>query len=267
MALSMALVAFCTSVWAAPRDALWDFWSAHDPASTVQVDHTPWQAFLERYLHTHTDGINRVAYADAAATGRASLNAYLDRLTALDPRQLSRAAQFAYWVNLYNALTVEVVLRYPDKSSILRMGEKLLARGPWDDELITIAGEPVTLNDIEHRILRPIWQDHRVHFAVNCASLGCPNLLPRAFTPENTETLLEQAEHDYINHPRGLAFSAAGALTVSSIFDWYRDDFAADREGLLAYLASRHATLGARLRAYQGRIRDDYDWQLNAQAN
>ncbi len=169
----------------------------------------------------------------------------------------------AYWINLYNALTVEVVLSYPGKDSILGMGRKLLVSGPWDDELVEIAGEAVSLNDIEHRILRPIFRDHRIHYAVNCASISCPNLVPEAYTRANIERLLSANETSYINHPRGVAFDARGRLVLSQIYQWYRDDFASDRKALLAYLSRRHHGLAEELRSYDGRIKYAYDWTLN----
>ncbi len=170
----------------------------------------------------------------------------------------------AYWINLYNALTIDVVLAYPDKKSIRRMGKGLFSFGPWDDPVAQIVGQSVTLNDIEHRILRPIWQDHRIHFAVNCASLGCPNLSRTAYRADNLESLLSQGEADYINHPRGVKIDNKGKLTVSSIFDWYQSDFAADTSTLLVYLSKHHQLYGAQLRDYAGSVKYDYNWQLNA---
>ena len=241
----------------------WTFWQASDDASEIVVDHAPWQRFLDRYVAPNDDAINLVAYGDVSAEHADELNGYVRTLASIDPRQLNANEQFAYWVNLYNALTVVVVLDNPSKSSIRRMGKGLFSFGPWDDELVTIAGEAVTLNDIEHRILRPIWRDHRIHYAVNCASLSCPNLSQQAFTAENTESLLAEAELAYVNHPRGVAL-VDGKLTLSSIYDWYADDFADSEQGLLAHLAERHPRLGAELAAYQGRIRYDYDWSPNA---
>jgi hypothetical protein len=90
-------------------------------------------------------------------------------------------------------------------------------------------------DDIEHRIVRPIWQDNRLHYAVNCASLGCPNLLPIAYTQANLETLLEQGARDYINHPRGVT-AEPEKLFVSSIYVWFSSAFGSNQEGLLQHL-------------------------------
>lgn len=256
---SLMLLALPATAFSEP----WTLWQASDESSAVEVDHSPWQAFLDRYVAVGDNGINLVAYGDVAATDRELLDGYLASLSQLDPRTLSKDEQFAYWVNLYNALTVQVVLDNPTKGSIRRMGKGLFSFGPWDDELLTIAGEAVTLNDIEHRILRPIWRDHRIHYAVNCASIGCPNLSTTAFAADNLEAQLNAAERAYVEHPRGVHLSD-GKLTLSSIYDWYAEDFAADERGLLEHLAARHPNLGDALRSFSGRVRYDYDWNPNA---
>ena len=241
----------------------WTLWQTHDADSQIRVDHGNWQIFLEQYVIAGDDGLNRVAYEDARASGWPHLKRYLGELAQIDPRTLSKDEQMAYWINLYNALTVDLVLRHPGKSSIKRMGKKLLSFGPWDDQVFEIADTPLTLNDIEHRILRPIWRDHRIHYAVNCASIGCPNLSRTAFSADLLEAQLNEAERVYLNHPRGVSFDDSGRLQLSSIFDWYRDDFAATEQGLLDYLAAHHPQAQP-LREYRGRIRYEYDWQLNA---
>ena len=253
-----------STVSAAPTSDAWGFWATDNASSTRQVDHSLWQGFLDQYLVPRENGVNLVAYRRAAlGKGRQDLQTYLQMLTDIDPRDLQRNEQFAYWVNLYNALTVEVVLANPDKKSIRRMGKGLFSFGPWDDALIIIAGEPVTLNDIEHRILRPIWQDPRIHFAVNCASIGCPNLQPQAFRADNLEPLLDAAQSEYINHARGVN-DAVEPLVLSSIFDWYQGDFASGPEGLVQYLSRFHRQPERLLAASTENIRYDYDWTLNS---
>ena len=131
--------------------------------------------FWTKHVAASSDGINRVNYRGFSAADKQQLEDYLTYMSALQPTQLSREQQLPYWINLYNALTVRVVLQHPDKDSIKQMKSTLFSFGPWDDEQTTIEGLAVTLNDIEHRILRPIWRDHRIHYAVNCASISCPN--------------------------------------------------------------------------------------------
>lgn len=251
---------------AAPRAELWTRWQAHDPASTLVVDHSPWQRFLERYRDAaHPSGIARVRYGTVTPEDRAALAAYLRDLQAVPVSRLNRAAQRAYWINLYNALTVEVVLRHYPVPSIrsINISPGWFSRGPWGAKLVRVEGEVLSLDDIEHRILRPIWQDPRLHYAVNCASLGCPNLIPHAFTPENTERLLEEAARAYVNHSRGARFEGR-TLHVSSIYVWFQSDFGGGSAGVVQHLR-RYATgeLAARLTDYSGGLEDSYDWALN----
>ena len=138
-----------------------------------------------------------------------------------------------------------------------------LGRGPWKKAWMSVDGQAITLDDIEHRILRPVWRDPRVHYAVNCASLGCPNLQTDAFTAENAEELLDAGARAYVNHPRGAAIDD-GELVVSSIYHWFEEDFGGNDAGVLAHLR-RYANpeLKKRLR---GRLQVDdhrYDWSLN----
>lgn len=241
----------------------WSIWSVSDESVETTIDHTAWGAFLGRYVQPQERGINFVAYADVSPADRSSLQAYIARLTDQDPRQLRKAEQLAYWINLYNALTVEVVLRNPDEKSIWDMGGGFFSSGPWSEKLIEIGGESLGLDDIEHRILRPIWRDRRIHYAVNCASISCPNLAQVPYTTENMEEMFRVAEKNYINHSRGVSFDDRGRLNLSKIFDWYSGDFADDEAELLRYLSTHHTTAAARLREHTGRVRYNYDWNLN----
>ncbi len=259
-ALLFLALTFCPVLGlSAPEADLWRYWDQSEESSPQVIDHSSWQTFLDQYVSRGASGVNLVAYDEAAQSGRAHLREYLRTLTDIDPRTLRRQEQLAYWINLYNALTVNVVLDHPGRKTILKMGGGWFSRGPWGDELVEVAGQRLTLDDIEHRILRPIWHDHRVHFAVNCASLGCPDLNAEAFTSANAQRLLTEAEVAYINHPRGVSVEG-GRLILSSIFDWYRQDFASNEAELVRYLASRHAL--AELPSDVIRYR--YDWSLNA---
>lgn len=252
-------------VHAAPTAELWPRWQAHQANSTIRVDHRVWDQFLQAYVTPAVDGINRVAYAEVTPADRAALNTYLDRLQATPVSRLARPEQRAYWINLYNATTVATILDHYPVSSILKINISpgLFTRGPWGKKLLTIEGEEVSLDDIEHRILRPIWNDPRTHYAVNCASLGCPNLQAEAFTADNMETLLNRAASDYVNHPRGAHFDDCD-LVVSSIYEWFKSDFGGSDEGVIAHLR-RHANeeLRQQLEGVTKIEDDEYDWSLN----
>ena len=243
------------------------FWAERDDANAATIDHDAWQEILNGYLRTdHPSGVNRFDYGGLKANAEhtASLAAYLQGLQAIDPRPYSAAEQKAYWINFYNALTVQLVANAYPVDSIRDMGDNWLIPGPWDDAHAEVVGEELTLNDIEHEILRPIWQDNRIHYAVNCASFGCPNLAALAYTAANTEQLLEDGASAYVNHARGVAFDGED-VTVSSIYDWYQADFDDSEEGVLAHLAKYAAPeLAEQLRAFKGDVDYAYDWSLNA---
>jgi hypothetical protein len=150
-----------------------------------------WNRFLQTYVRVGPGGIARVAYARVTASDRDTLGLDLSRLISLPISGYSRRAQFAFWVDLYNELLV--VDHYP-LSSIkdMNISSEPFSAGPWGKKLVTIDGEALGLEDLEHRILRPIWRDPRNHYALNCAALGCPNLQPTAFTGANAELLLDR---------------------------------------------------------------------------
>lgn len=248
----------------APKAELWARWATHAETSGQTIDHSAWQAFLQRYVVASDDRIHRVAYAAVTAQDRERLEDYLAMLSAEPISGYARAEQLAYWVNLYNALTVRVVLDHYPVASIrdIDISPGLFASGPWGKVLIEVEGEGMTLNDIEHRVLRPIWQDPRVHYALNCASVGCPNLQREAFTADNSGRLLEAAARDYINHPRGVRVQEEGVL-LSSIYNWFAPDFEVDG-GVLPHLR-RYADpiLAARLARQPAISGYTYDWSLN----
>ena len=249
----------------APGADLWERWTAHDPDAAARIDHRTWDRFIKTYVSDGGDGVNRVAYGRVTDADKRALEDYIAGLAATPIRRYSRAEQFAYWINLYNALTMNVVLdHYPvDGIRDIDISPGLFADGPWGRKLVEIEGESVSINDIEHRILRPIWGDPRIHYAVNCASISCPNLQPTAFTAANADALLTAAARAYVNHPRGARIED-GRLVVSSLYEWYQEDFGGDDAGVISQLR-QYADPGLRSRlARIGRIGDHaYDWGLN----
>ena len=259
-------------VYAEADPVLIPAWDASDESNTVQIDHGAWQEILDGYLSIDDSGINRVDYASlkASEADNAELSDYLAYLQGLDPRHYSRLEQKAYWINFYNALTVRVVVDAYPVDSIREISESLLAVGglipigPWGDVRASVAGLDLTLDDIEHGILRPIYRDNRIHYAVNCASIGCPNLLPAAYTAENMESQLEAGAREYVNHPRGVDFVDEDFIVISSIYDWWMADYGGSEDGVMEHLV-RYADgeLAERLRDFAGVVEYDYDWNLN----
>lgn len=251
---------------AAPKAVPWSFWAANDPAGRVRVDHGPWGRFLKKYVVSdHPGGIHRVRYVAVTPEDRNSLDAYVQQLQQVEVTRLNRSEQKAYWINLYNALTVKVVLdRYPVKSiRDIDISPGIFSDGPWGAKLLAIQGQKVSLDDIEHRILRPLWKDNRVHYAVNCASLGCPNLQPDAYTSEGAEALLDKGAREYVNHPRGAQF-AGDRLRLSSIYDWFREDFGGSEESVVRHLQQYAGPeLARKLAGFRGKLSYEYDWRVN----
>lgn len=237
----------------------------HDPQSRVRLDDGPWAAFLQAHVRADAAGIHRVDYSSVSALEKKHLEAYVEMLAAVDPAVLARDEQMVFWINLYNALTVHTVLDHYPVESIrdITMPPASEGGGPWDAPLIEVLGQRLSLNDIEHRILRPIWADERIHYAVNCAALGCANLATAPFNPLDLEDQLEASASAFINHPRAVRLDG-GRLHLSKLFLWYASDFGADREELLEHLVEYAETaLANQLENFSGEIDYGYDWALN----
>ena len=230
------------------------------------ADHAAFDVLLSRHARNSRDGVVRVDYAGwrGSSADRAALGRYIDNLSALDPLSLTRPEQFAYWANLYNALTIRVVLDEWPVRSIRDIRSSLLVAGPWKKIVARVGGVDLSLDDIEHEILRKGWSDPRVHYAVNCASFSCPNLPLRAWRGAGLGPALDVAARAYVNHSRGVAFNGA-ALRVSSIYKWYAPDFGGTDGRVIAHLARYAAApLAARLGQTSRIAGDDYNWAINA---
>ena len=271
--IGLGIALAVTSASAQFNDAkLIAIWDASDESNQEQIDHGPWQELLDAHLGADGEGPNRFDYRglNSNSSDRRKLGAYLNRLQKLDPRKYSRAEQKAYWINLYNALTVKIVSdNYPVESIRDIRSKRWLAGlvfpGPWDDAYAKVAGQDISLNNIEHGILRPIWRDNRVHYGVNCASYSCPDLLTTAFTAGNTEELLDAGARAYVNDRRGVDLVDEDFMVISSVYDWFKEDFGGSEEGILEHLKLyAEGELAEELRDFEGAIDYDYDWSLNA---
>ncbi len=247
-------------------------WAEHDPASTASIDHSSWQSVLDTYLVTNdSSGVHLFEYGalQANTADRERLNGYLDYLQQLHPREYTRDEQMAYWINLYNALTVRVVVDAYPVSSVLQIHDgEAPGTGPWKDVRATIAGNPLTLDNIEHDILRPVWKDNRIHYAVNCASMGCPDLAAETFSADNLERLLEECAVAFINHPRGVELLDEAFGVMSSIYAWYMEDFGDTEQGVIEHMLQyAKGDLADQLANFEGSLDHEYDWNLNVPAD
>lgn len=252
---------------AAPGPDYWPLWNKSNEANPRAIQHSDLDDILRTYVVTdHASGINRFRYGDVSRKHRKQLDRYIKSKTSIDPRGYSRAEQKAYWLNLYNALTLALILdNYPvDSVDNIPGPAGSGMKGPWDKKIASVAGQKLSLNDIGHRILRPLWQDHKVHFGLACGGLGCPNLQPQAFTSANTRELLKKAGYEFVAHPRGVKLQN-GALQVSKLFKWYKADFAKDDKKLLKVFAHYSSDRDALyLLGFKGEIDYTHDWRVNA---
>lgn len=252
----------CGTVYGNEDTDLVRYFSAAGADGAVEVDHAPWDRLLKRYI-LKQDGINLFRYSDVADDDLDRLSDYLEYLQSLNVTGLAPDQQFAYWVNLYNALTIQVILDHYPVDSIKDISYGLLSRGPWKEELVMVEGFSLSLDDIEHGILRPLFQDSRIHYAVNCASISCPNLQDEAFTAPALESLLEASAVEYINSYRGVEV-IEGDLVISSIYDWYAGDFGSSDQAIIEHLADyADPDLVAELERFETIDRYRYNWDLN----
>lgn len=263
--VSMLIGAFIISINSyAEAGTLQQRFSASDPTSKHRIDHQPWDALLKRFVVRDAEGLNRVDYGRFKREGSQQLKAYLAELQRIDVARLNKNEQFAYWVNLYNAKTIDIVLDHYPVPSIrdIKLSGALDA-GPWKGKVVQVTGVPLSLDDIEHQILRPIWRDPRVHYAVNCASVGCPNLLRTAFTGSNLEAMLDKGARDYINSRRGVLVIGSKA-SASSIYNWFASDFGGSAQGVIAHMRQyAKPELASQLDTIRGFVGYGYDWKLN----
>lgn len=238
--------------------------------------HGAWTALLRKHVVVRGGGqASQLRYAGMAAD-RAALKTYLARLSAVpaaDFEAFGKAQQMAFLINAYNAFTVALILtRYPQLESIRDLGGFLSK--PWSIRNIPLLGRQMTLDEIEHDTLRARgrYDDPRIHFAVNCASVGCPMLREEAYVAERLDAQLdEQAARFMADRSRNRY--ANGKLEVSRLFDWYGKDFAQGHQGIgsLQAFMARHADRLTDAPADRERIRSqavplsflDYDWKLN----
>lgn len=236
---------------------------------------TDFDGLLARYVSIGSDGVNRVDYRRWKNTGPdvAALDAFIAAQQREKPSGLKAPQQLAFWANLYNAITLKVILeRYPVasirdiKSEGVWLDPKAFL-GPWVTKRVTVEGRKLSLDDIEHAIMRPTFKDPRVHYAVNCASIGCPNLKPKAWRAETLEADLDAAARAFINHPRAVSIGNDGAVTVSSIYKWFKEDFGGTDAGVIAHLKTyAEPALAKRLAKATDIAADRYDWGLNEPA-
>ena len=239
-------------------------WAESNENNTETIDHEAWQVLLDDYLVTDTDsGVNLFDYEGLLDDDRQQLDDYVDELVSQDPLSFNKLEQKAYWINLYNAATVQLILDNYPVASITTLGESVTDFGPWNEIAVTVNDIDLSLNDIEHRIIRPLYNDYRIHFAVNCASIGCPNLAETAFVSEQLDQQLDDAAAEYLTHPRGINVQGDN-LQLSTLFKWYAADFGNNLSEVLVTLGKHTSPqVTDALQNFDGSPDYAYDWSLN----
>jgi hypothetical protein len=224
--------------------------------SDAAVDNRIYAELLKKYVK---DG--RVDYRGLKSE-EARLDQYLKVLEMTDSEKLARDAQFAFYINAYNAWTIKLILTgYPGVKSIKDLGS--LFKSPWKKELCRIDGKLLTLDNIEHDILRPRFKDPRVHFAINCAARSCPALRPEPYQENLLERQLNEMTTAFI-HDADSNYLRGDTLYVSRIFKWFGEDF--DNDVIGFFLKYATGSLKTELEAKKGGLNVtylDYDWSLN----
>lgn len=239
------------------------FWQVSNEGNKQAIDHQLWADVLAKYLsEDEMSGIRVFDYQAVSKQDKLKLTAYIAELQRIDPRTFQKNEQLAYWANLYNALTIDIVLKHYPIDSIKSIGDGIT--GPWNIELVNIVGKSLTLNQIEHGILRALWQDNRIHYVINCASVGCPDLPVKPLTGDIIEQQLTAGATRFINQSKGVELDG-NTLILSSIYHWFSVDFGDSEQQLLMHLA-QYATpeLKAKLKVFNGKIEYNYNWKLNA---
>jgi Protein of unknown function, DUF547 len=239
-------------------------------------DHSAFDALLKKNV-VQLDGgkASQVKYADFAKD-RAQFKAYLDSISkvpAAEFKTWNKNEQLAFLINAYNAYTIELILtKYPDLKSIKDFGTTFTS--PWKKKFFTLLGEEKALDDIEHGMIRAegVYNDPRIHFVVNCASIGCPPLRNEAITAAKLDAQLDDSAAKFLSD-RSRNRYASGSLTLSKIFDWYGKDFAKGWKGytsLNQFIAKYSDALADNAADKQtlaeGKFKlsfSDYDWNLN----
>lgn len=225
-------------------------------------DHGPWDAMLKVHV---TDG--RVDYDAFQRDPR--FPTYLAALAQVDAGRLSPAERLAYWINVYNAFTIELINSRGERRSIRRINRVLgvPTKSPWAEPIVRADRRTLTLDDVEHRIIRVEFADPRIHVALVCAAIGCPPLREEAYTGAALDAQLdEQARRFFATPEKNRVDARTRTVHGSPIFTWYREDFGGTLAGVGAFWAQFVDDPESRQLLQSGGFRwvdTEYDWSLN----
>ncbi|MGP4844506.1 DUF547 domain-containing protein [Marinobacter sp. 1Y8] len=246
-------------------------------ATSFDHSHSRWNGLLQAHVSWIEDGVASTVDYDGFAKDEKTFDLYLDSLSAVSRKTFDSwpdKQRLAFLINAYNAFTVRLILdHYPGLESIRDIGN--IFQSPWSRSFFTLLGKKRSLDELEHKMIRKWFNEPRIHMAVNCASVGCPALADTAYTGDQLDSQLDKAVERFLSDStRNRYLSVTNQFEVSSIFDWYGDDWNRDSGypgGVRAFL-SDHISLMT-----QAEVPDkatlnnakieflDYDWALNTQ--
>lgn len=241
--------------------------AAGKQVSMDRIDHSTWDAILHKYVDEN--GMVNYRALKASSGDTQALDGYLRTLSAANVQtKASAQAKLAFWINAYNAVTVRGILReYPTKS-IRDHTAKLYGYNIWKDLQLYVGGKPYSLEQIEHQILRKM-REPRIHFAIVCASIGCPRLLNEAYVPSRIQEQLETNARDFFARSQNFRYDQGRQrIYLSAILDWFGEDFGSNRAEQLRKIAGWLPTKAAQQAAKQNSVQVsflDYNWNLNEQ--
>lgn len=250
---------------ATPHKNLWPKWEANNPRSQKTIAHDDWQEFLDKRVVTNEESINLVDYAHLTPEDLALLKRYVDKMSKINIDSYNRDEQLAFWINLYNALTVQVIANYYPVNSVeeINISPGLFSIGPWGKKLVIIDESPLSLEEIQNRIIRPVWNDQRTLYALNNGAIGSANLSKKAYQGSTIDASLDEVAFDYINSLRGVQV-IEGALIVSKIYDWFNEDFGGTEQDIITHIQQfAKEPLKSQLKHVNKIDSYVYNWHLN----
>jgi len=258
----------CSIGWAGGAGTVGTSVSVGQQVSLDQIDHAAWDALLRKYCDSR-GFVNYQAWFKSKPDQQ-SLDNYLSHLSRGNTtRPATSAAKFAFWINAYNAVTVKGILREYPTTSIRNHTAKVFGYNIWDDLLLQVGDQTYSLNQMEHEVLRKMGEP-RVHFAIVCASIGCPPLLNQAYSAENLENqLVFNTKRFFADRDKFRYQVDRSIIEVSPILKWFAEDFGTDQTAQLRTIAPYLPDQAAQALAASGQARVSYlsyDWDLNDQA-
>jgi len=241
-------------------------WSRNNVNSVDIIDHGMWSDFLTRYA-TEDDVSHdvQVHYGSVRPIDYKRLNYYIEFLQKQRLYDLNQNEQKAFWINLYNALTVQLILDHYPCHTVrdINISPQQFKRGPWGAKLVEVEHVPLSLDDISY-ILRATYHDNRILYALNNGSRGAPRLAPYSYEGRKLDEQLDVAA-DYFVNGRGVKFDSHGVI-ISQMYYWYPEEFNGTDVGILEHLALfAKKPLRDKLKVYRSHLAYTYDWSLNGE--